>query len=294
MNEKMKKRDIITLTVFIFVTITSGIFGHLLAQQLPKQPVGTLLGMGLWLILPFLTGIVLQYINNDLKQLGSRPNFKNNSKWYAVAFLTFPCTTLISIIAAKIGGGLAVGDIVLGTLFISMFSTFFINCIKNIFEEFAWRGCLVPYLEKTGMNDWILYFSSGLIWGIWQITYYILFLPNEYFIKNSRLMIVVIGIILMIFWSPLFVELRRLTNSVWPCIVLHSMETAVPNMLFVTTHTLQISKNYSILLDPIFGIIPTGLIFFIGLKLRKHRIEKEATMNVKTKETHSECERRML
>ena len=74
----MSKRDKINLTLFVFVTITAGIFGYLLDQILTEQPEGNSLGMGLWLVLPFLTGIVLQIINKDLKQIGAKPNFKNN------------------------------------------------------------------------------------------------------------------------------------------------------------------------------------------------------------------------
>lgn len=171
-----------------------------------------------------------------------------------------------------------VGEIDLRTLFALMFTTFLANCIKNIFEEFAWRGCLVPYLEKTGMNDWFLYVISGLVWGMWHITYYMFFLPDEYFTEISRPMMVVVGIVLMIFWSPLFVEMRRLTNSVWPCVILHSMEDAVPTMLFVTTNVICIKDNYSFILDPISGIVPTALVLFIGLGLRKHRMKNENTI----------------
>ena len=275
MNEKMSKRDKITLVIFVFIAITAGLFGYLLDQVLKDQPEGNSLGMGLWLVLPLLTGIVLRIINKDMKQMGIRLNFKHNLKWYAVAVLVFPVIMMISIFVAKIVGALTVGEIEISALFVLMVTTFFANCIKNIFEEFAWRGCLVPYLEKTGMNDWCLYFYSGLIWGMWHITYYMFFLPDEYFTKISRPMMVVEGIVLMIFWSPMFVELRRLTKSVWPCVILHSMEDAVPTMLFVTANVLQIKGIYSVIVDPISGILPTVLIFLIGLNLRKCRMKIE-------------------
>ena len=79
----------------------------------------------------------------------------------------------------------------------------------------------------------------------------------------------------MIFWSPMFVELRRLTNSVWPCVIAHSMEDAVPTMLFVTAGVLQIKQEYFVILDPTRGIVPTVLVFLIGLVLRKIRIKQE-------------------
>ena len=276
MNEKMSKRDKITLAIFIFITITAGFFGYLLDQVLTDQPEGKSLGMGIWLVLPFLTGTVLRIINKDMKQMGVRPYFKHNLKWYAVAVLAFPGIMMIIIIVAEIAGSLIVGEIELKALFVLMVTTFLANCIKNIFEEFAWRGCLVPYLEKAGMNDWFLYFSSGLIWGMWHISYYMFFLPDEYFTEISRPMMVVVGIVLMIFWSPLFVELRRLTKSVWPCVILHSMEDAVPNMLFVTANVLQIKEEYSVMLDPISGILPTMLVFLMGLGLRKCRMKRES------------------
>ncbi len=280
MNEKVSKREKITLAVFIFVTITAGIFGCLLDQVLTEQPEGNSLGMGLWLILPFFTGIVLQIINKDLSRIGIRPNFKSNLKWYAIAVLIFPCITLVSVILAKVSGGLVVSEIELNVLLALILTTFFTNFIKNIFEEFAWRGCLFIYLEKTGINDWYLYLTNGLIWGMWHITYYMFFLPDEYFIEISRPMMVIVGIILMIFWTPMFVEIRRLTNSVWPCVILHSMEDAIPTMLFVTANVFQIEERYSVILDPISGIVPTVLVFFIGLGLRKCRMKREQNICV--------------
>lgn len=125
------------------------------------------------------------------------------------------------------------------------------------------------------MNDWLLYFFNGLIWGMWHITYYMFFLPYEYFTQISRPMMVVVGIVVMIFWSPMFVELRRLTNSVWPCVIAHSMEDAVPTMLFVTSGVLQIKQEYFVMLDPTRGVVPTVLVFLIGLGLRKIRIQEE-------------------
>lgn len=272
----MSKRYKITLAVFLFVTITAGLFGYLLDQVLTEQPEGDSLGMGLWLVLPFLTGIVLGIFNKDLKQVGAKPNFKNNLKWYAVSVLIFPVVTLITGVVAKIMGALTVGEIELKALLVLMGTTFLATCVKNIFEEFAWRGFLYSYLEKAKMNDWLLYFTNGLIWGMWHITYYMFFLPDEYFTEISRPMMVVVGIVLMILWSPMFVELRRLTKSVWPCVILHSMEDAVPTMLFVTASVLQIKPTYFVMLDPTRGILPTALVVVIGLLLRHCRIKKSA------------------
>ena len=96
----MKKRDRVTLAIFIFVTITAGGYGYLLDQVLTEQPEGNSLGMGLWLVLPCLTGVILQILNRDLKQIGLRVGRKNNLKWYIFSVALFPFIMLVSIIAA--------------------------------------------------------------------------------------------------------------------------------------------------------------------------------------------------
>lgn len=118
---------------------------------------------------------------------------------------------LVSIIAAKTMGGFIVNDVELSGLFGMILYAFFANCVKNIFEEFTWRGCLVPYLEKTGMNDWFLYLVIGFVWGFWHITYYLFFLPDEYFTETSRPMMAVAGIIpiALVFASGLVLRKNR-------------------------------------------------------------------------------------
>lgn len=141
---------------------------------LTKQPEGNSLGMGLWLVLPCLTGVILRILNKDLKHIGFRLYIKNNLKWYIFSVVLFPCVMLVSIIIAKIMGGFVVNDVKLSGLFWMILGTFSANCVKNIFEEFAWKGCLVPYLEKTGMNDWFLYLIS-VLFGVPGILHIICF-----------------------------------------------------------------------------------------------------------------------
>ncbi|WP_407946417.1 CPBP family glutamic-type intramembrane protease [Paenibacillus alkaliterrae] len=43
--------------------------------------------------------------------------------------------------------------------------------IKNIFEEFAWRGYLAPKLYSIGYNRLFIHICVGLIWGAWHVPY---------------------------------------------------------------------------------------------------------------------------
>ena len=53
------------------------------------------------------------------------------------------------------------------------------------------------------------------------------------------------------------------------------MEDAVLRMMFVTAGVLQITQEYFAMLDPTRGVVPTVLVFLIGLGLRKIRIQEE-------------------
>ena len=59
-------------------------------------------------------------------------------------------------------------------------------------------------------------------------------------------------------------------------------------MLFATNKVFQIKENYSVMLDPISGIVPAALLFFIGLGLTKCRIKKEKNPYTFTGNNHQE------
>jgi len=72
--------------VFIAVVISSGWIGVLVDSLLTEQPEGETLGMGVWLVLPLVTAIViLLFSKNSRKEMGLKPNFNGNLKWYAAA-----------------------------------------------------------------------------------------------------------------------------------------------------------------------------------------------------------------
>ena len=72
---KMKNKRKIYLAIFIFVILVSGWLGVLLDSMLPKQPKGNSLGMGLWLVLPLFTALLLRLISRDWEDFGVKPLF---------------------------------------------------------------------------------------------------------------------------------------------------------------------------------------------------------------------------
>lgn len=127
---KSTKRNLI---FFIAVTLASGWIGVLVDSVLTEQPEGDSLGMGVWLILPFLTAIVLRIISKDKKDIGLKPNIRQNGKWYMVSIAIFP---VVTIIVVGIGGFLGFVDFsdLKSSDFISLaLFSMLMNLIKNIF-----------------------------------------------------------------------------------------------------------------------------------------------------------------
>ncbi|MEB9670229.1 CPBP family glutamic-type intramembrane protease [Bacillus toyonensis] len=274
MNTAKRKHPKLHLIIFVLIVLASGWIGVFLDSLLMDQPEGNSLGMGLWLILPFLASILLRVISRDWNDFGIRINLKGNFKWYFVSLLIYPFVTIITVSLAFIFGVANISSFEMSSLFSLIFMSTIGNFIKNIFEEFSWRGYLTPKLIELQLNDWLVYIVSGLIWALWHAAYYLVFLPNEYFESISRLNMLLSGCILMVCWSIMYVEIYRLTKSVWPCVFMHAIEDAVPTVLVTITGIITLTNSSDFWLNPISGVVATVLFLGIGILLRTIRIKK--------------------
>ena len=263
------------LMVFIIVTLGCGWFGVFIDSILIDQPEGNSLGMGLWLILPLITSIILRIVNHDWKDAGIKLNFRKNWKWYLVSLLIYPLSMLLSVLIAFMFGKVEIKQMSFITYLPIILITIPGNIVKNIFEEFSWRGYLSPKLIALKLNDWVIYLITGFVWSFWHAAYYLVFLPDTYFEETTRFKMLISGWIIMTCWSIMFVEIRRLTNSVWPCVIMHTIEDAVPTVLVAIEGYIVFSQSQRIWFDPISGILVNVIFVIIGLLLRAHRMKRE-------------------
>ncbi|MNM64372.1 CAAX amino terminal protease self- immunity [compost metagenome] len=270
----MKKQNIRKLIIFIIITLASGWIGVAIDTVLTEQPEGNSLGMGLWLILPFLTGIILRIVYRDWKNIGLKLNIRDNKKWYILSIGIYLLVTAITIGLAKIFNLIEVSNLAKGSFLSLAIASATGGLLKNVFEEFAWRGYLTPKLIELKLNDWYIYGISGLVWALWHVPYYLVFLPDIYFQSISRGNMILIGCILMVCWTIMYVEIYRITKSVWPCVLMHTVEDAVPNVMVMTGGFVSLTKMGDILLNPITGVIATAIFITTGLLLRRFRMMK--------------------
>ncbi|WP_144611619.1 type II CAAX prenyl endopeptidase Rce1 family protein [Bacillus cereus] len=281
MTTTNRKHVKLHLIIFVLIVLASGWIGVFLDSLLTDQPEGNSLGMGLWLILPFFVSILLRVLSRNWHDFGIKPNLKGSFKWYFVAILIYPFVTLITISLALFFGVVNISNFEMSSLCSLILMSTIGNFIKNIFEEFSWRGYLTPKLIELKLNDWLIYLVSGLIWALWHAAYYIVFLPNEYFESISRLNMLLSGCILMVCWSIMYVEIYRLTKSVWPCVIMHAIEDAVPTVLVTITGIITLTNSSDFWLNPISGVVATIIFLGIGIVLRSIRIKKERQLNTR-------------
>ncbi len=269
------RKAIRNLIIFTVIVILSGWLGMLIDKVIPEQPEGDSLGMGIWLVLPLLAVIALRTFAGDgWKDAALNPRLKSNAIWYVVAFLIFPAVTAVVLVIGRTFGWIDLSALNLSDFIPVFFGLLVFECIKNIFEESVWRGYLTTKLIKLNLNDFWLYLAVGLIWSVWHLPYYLEFLPEQVIasvLPVNRFIFFLIGVLVMLVWTVMFVEIFRLTNSIWPVVLLHAVEDAVINPLVIDGH-ISIASGMEILISPISGIIPTAIYLLIGLWLRKRRI----------------------
>ncbi|MGI6434677.1 MAG: CPBP family intramembrane glutamic endopeptidase [Syntrophomonadaceae bacterium] len=272
----MNKKGSRNLGLFIAIVIISGWLGVLVDSVLTEQPEGDSLGMAIWLVLPLLTALVIILISRfSWKELGLKPNFKGNIKWYLASILIFPVVTAIVMLIGAATNWIDLSAFALRPFIVAFGSTMFVNFIIDIFEETAWRGYLTSQLLKLNLNDWKLYLIVGCVWAAWHIPYYLVFLPEadiQAVMPVSRAIYVVVAFSTFLCWTVMFTELFRVTKSVWPCVILHTVEDSLINLLVISGY-ISIAAGKEILVSPINGIIASILYLAVGLGIRAYRIK---------------------
>lgn len=266
---KILKRNIL---IFIIVTLASGWIGVLIDALLTEQPMENSLGMLVWLVLPLFTSIILPITSHDKSGIGIKPNFSRNFKCYLSALCIYPFVTAVLIGIAFLFGCIEQYSFNPESFLSFALFSVLAGMLKNIFEEFAWRGYLTPKLIDLGFDNWKLYFISGLVWSLWHSAYYLVFLPDSYFTSTSRMSTLLFGCIIMVCWTAMYVEIYRLTKSVWPCILMH-MSGNFLTVIVSADGYISFTRNGDIWLNPTNGIISIILYLSIGILLKKYRLK---------------------
>jgi membrane protease YdiL (CAAX protease family) len=148
--------------------------------------------------------------------------------------------------------------------------------VKNIFEEFAWRGYLASRLEHTPAGTRLKALITGWVWAGWHIPYYLYFLDRSALQSQTALsMPALIGLAFLIMpgQALLYNELRLISGSVWPAWLMHNAANAL-SFALVTGGSVAVSNRFvHVLLTPgTEGILYSLLAGLLGWYLHRRRV----------------------
>ena len=273
---KKTKRN---LTIFTVMVLLSGWIGVLVDTLIPAQEPGYSLGMTFWLVIPLLTAVLLRTFGGDgWKDSGLLPRFRGNIKWYVICFFIFPLVTLMVVALGLVLGWIDASNFNINAFMIAFAGGLLINLIINFFEQSVWMGYLTSKLLKLKMSDLCIYIIVAVVWGLfWHLPYYLIFLPFEdlqLIIPLERWMVVLWTFPIYICWGVMFIEIYRITKSIWPVVITHMAEDALFNAILFGGF-IEVAHRREIFISPWIGAIPALVYLSIGLILRKHRKSKE-------------------
>lgn len=217
MEEVKVKKALRNITIFSLIVVSCGWVGRLVDLKVGTDTNGSL-GQLIWIITPLLAMIVFRtFMGDRWKDFGIRPRLMGNGILYAFCILFYPIIASVIVLIGNRVGWLE------GSIFSSAFLTACLMAlipafIKNIFEEFAWRGYLAPRLLSLGYNRMIIHIYVGIIWGVWHIPYLFKFVETteSMFTFIPRFLI---GVVAM---SIVYGEILLITKSVWPAVFMHT------------------------------------------------------------------------
>jgi hypothetical protein len=272
------KKIVRYLAIFVAVVLVSGWLGVLVDSIITDQPEGDSLGMAVWLLLPNLALVAILLLSRTrLSEVGFKLNQKSNLRWYLASIFIYPLVTSIVLLVGAAFHWIDLSALNPKLFFAAFVGTLLANFIKNIFEETLWRGFLTSRLVKLNIKDWMLYLIVGGVWGTWHLAYYLVFLSEadmQMVLPVGRGLFALVSIFTMICWSMMYVELYRMTESIWPCVLCHAVEDSFVNPLVISGFV-SISRGKEILVSPIQGLLGSMLYIAVGLGIRFYRKRKE-------------------
>ncbi len=273
-DKKRTKRNLFIFTVLVIgLAALAGVIEPFTVPP-DAEPGTSGLGQLLWIIAPLGVMLLLRIFGGDgWGDFGLRPNFKGNGFWWFVSILVFPAVITISVLLGALLGGLAL-NVNMFAGFVGALLTGLISAIiKNIFEEFAWRGYLAPKLYSLNINIWLSHAIVGLIWGAWHLPFVYVFWT--YLAPKMLWYFVPVFLVGTISQSVVYGEIRLATTSVLPAWAMHTIGNTLGNALLLSGF-IQFKPGSELFVSPgAEGVVSIVLMFIIGFWLHRRRMNAQ-------------------
>jgi hypothetical protein len=244
----------------------------------PQNPMEGL-GILVWLVSPLAAHLILRAVAGDgWKDFGIRPNLKSGWVWYMVALLLAPLATLMTLALGAVAGAVSFSGFAeqgYGAFLPQVGGVFVAVMVKNVFEEFAWRGYLTPRFEALGLHPIANSIFTGFIWAGWHVPYYLYFLDRAELQANTSLSVsafISMSFLVLPFHAFAYGELRLASKTVWTAWLLHNVSNAISLPLLSSAFVVLAGGYADVFLSPgTAGILYSLLIGLAGYGFYRYR-----------------------
>jgi len=246
-----RKKVIRRLFIFVAAINLIGWFAWMMASS-GDTPEARDLGNMIWLVSPLLVSLLLRLFGKDWKDMGLKFKVFGNLRWYLFSLLFFPILIAFVAAAGSAVGALDLSGINSSTLLSAMAAAAGFTFVKNIFEEFSWRGYLTPKFDALGIKPIRAHLLTGLIWAAWHLPYYLGLLDPEILASSTALPIplfITLTLASITLAGILFGALRQITGSTWPAVLMHTVSNVILTTL-VTGGYIGVSTNLALVFSP--------------------------------------------
>jgi len=254
MSDSESKKTIWLIVFFsVLVTVLA-----LVSPSLGGSPASPGPGFIIWSTAPFFVSLLMRTVTRDWSDLGIKPGIRKNARWYIISLLAMPTLMGLTTLIGAMTSISSVSGFAMGRYLQTALTALPIFFIFAIFEEVGWRGYLAPKLDSLGINRFVAYIIVAVVWGSWHLPY-IRELTWVYTSEDLSTFIPRYYLVCFAF-SILYGEIRNITVTFWPAVLMHSIANSFGHPLAAEYVTFVTDMEY-------LGSISTGLILiiFVGL-----------------------------
>jgi membrane protease YdiL (CAAX protease family) len=217
MNNSERRKVVWSLVIFSVLVTAIAFLGPLLGGS-PSSPGP---GFLLWGTAPMLVSLLMRAVTRDWSDLGIKPAIGKNILWYAVSFLAFPASMVLTLLLGSLLSVSSISGFSLGKYLQTALTALPVFFIFAIFEEAGWRGYLAPKLAAIGINSYVAAALVAVVWATWHLPY---FRELTWVYTSEDPMTFIPRFYLACFvFSILYGEIRRITGTFWPAVLMHAV-----------------------------------------------------------------------
>lgn len=265
MKNSERKKTIWSIIIFSFLITALAFIGPLLGGS-PSSPGP---GFIIWGIAPLLVAVLMRIVTRDWSDAGLKLAIRKNVRWYIFVILACPVMVAVTLLFGGMISASSISGFSATPYLKSVLPGIAVFFIFAIFEEFGWRGYLVPKLASIGINNYLGYAITAVVWATWHLP----FIRELSWVYSSEDLVTFIPrfYLYTFAYSILWNEIRIVTGSVWPTVFIHCLTNAIQHPLAADFLKIVPGMEYLVSFNGLFIIAFAGL---LGVAINRWRVSK--------------------